>query len=375
MYRAASLKSENTLSGFLLSRFVDVVQYMGQNDICFSAVGAQVDRFSPGRNGFREAPSKQQHSAVKSMGIRHRVINCHCLIRALHCLLEEYLRRVGPMRAGDLPVKSINSHPCDGKIRVENYRMLEQFESLINLRMRTADHAMQSANKIIPRFDIVGLTPTQARLIAFRKVYLERDDDLAGNLVLERKNIADLPVVSFRPDVTLGPGFDELRGDPHAIVCGADASFKNVANAQIPRDIRNLDRAPLVDERRIACDHLKFRYLGQGRDDVFGDAVGKIFLIRVARHIFKRQHRDRRLVGQQGRRIRDLQFGLNVGVQTNTCVVDANGLRNILVGLFAEIFKRRRKLSRRLVANRARDINFPGLAKAFQASARFTPSP
>ena len=49
-------------------------------------------------------------------------------------------------------------------------------------------------------------------------------------------------------------------------------------------------------ERRIAGDDKELPKFGESGDDVFRDAVGEIFLFRVAAHVLERQHCNRRLV-------------------------------------------------------------------------------
>src|SRR4029453_17304171 len=52
----------------------------------------------------------------------------------------------------------------------------------------------------------------------------------------------------------------------------------------------------LVRETRRARDHAKLRHLGQKVQQLFGNAVGKVFLILGLAQVLQRQHGDRRIL-------------------------------------------------------------------------------
>ena len=85
---------------------------------------------------------------------------------------------------------------------------------------------------------------------------------------------------------------DQLRGDPHPIARLADAPLEHVANAERLADFLHMDVLALEGERGIAGDDEELRQFRQGRDDVLGDAVGEIVLLRIAAHILEGQDRD-----------------------------------------------------------------------------------
>jgi len=86
----------------------------------------------------------------------------------------------------------------------------------------------------------------------------------------------------------------ELGSDADAVANLAHAAFHYVAHAEFLGDLLQMDRLALVDEGGIARDHKKPAQLGQCRDYVLANAVGKIILFGIAAHIDERQHRDRR---------------------------------------------------------------------------------
>src|SRR5262249_58769266 len=55
----------------------------------------------------------------------------------------------------------------------------------------------------------------------------------------------------------------------------------------------------LVGEARVASDDEEAAVLRQVGDDVLGDAVEEVLLLGIARHVLKREHRDRGLLGRR----------------------------------------------------------------------------
>src|SRR5579872_3522387 len=86
----------------------------------------------------------------------------------------------------------------------------------------------------------------------------------------------------------------------------------------------------------------ELRELRQRRYDIFRDAVGEIFLLRVAAHVGEGQHGDGGLAGQRGRPLRtDLGLGLDRrGGFRNRQRIDSHRLGNVLEGRRPEIADR-----------------------------------
>ena len=120
-----------------------------------------------------------------------------------------------------------------------------------------------------------------------------------------------LAVVAFGPVVAAGRGVDKLRADAQSRAGAAYAAFEHVTHAELARDLFHVDRAVLVDEGRVAGDHEQPVDAGEPGDQILGQAVGEMLLIRVAAQIVERQHRNGRLVRQRkhgrrrGRRLAD----------------------------------------------------------------------
>jgi hypothetical protein len=91
---------------------------------------------------------------------------------------------------------------------------------------------------------------------------------------------------------------DQLRGDAHSVAGLANAALDSKLDAELSANVGHTRRFALVDEGRSPRDDEETGYFTQIRDDVFGDPVAEIVLLRVFAHVLERQHRDRRTVEQ-----------------------------------------------------------------------------
>src|SRR5690349_21181967 len=92
---------------------------------------------------------------------------------------------------------------------------------------------------------------------------------------------------------------DQLRGDPNPWAGFAHGPFEYIPHPKLPPDLLNVNGRSLIRKTRIASDDEEPADAAKRGNDFLDHAVSEIFLLRVATHISKRQHRDRRLVGQR----------------------------------------------------------------------------
>ena len=132
------------------------------------------------------------------------------------------------------------------------------------------------------------------RLFFFgQELHPQGGDDRLGDLVLDREDVGKVAVVAVGPGVTAGLGVDQLGGDPHPVAGLAHAAFEDVGDVERARDFLDVHHLALERERRVPRDHEQRRDLRQIGDDVLGNAVAEIFLLRVAAHVDERKHADR----------------------------------------------------------------------------------
>jgi hypothetical protein len=82
--------------------------------------------------------------------------------------------------------------------------------------------------------------------------------------------------------VAAGGGIDQLPCDAHPVRRLAHAAFEHVTDAELLSHSLHVDGAPLVDEARITRDDEQPAHPRQRGDNVFDDAVGKVFLLGIA---------------------------------------------------------------------------------------------
>ena len=121
-------------------------------------------------------------------------------------------------------------------------------------------------------------------------------DDGTRDIVLQFEDVLELAVIAFGPHMAVGAPVDQLRGDAHPVVHLAHAAFEQVLHAEPRRHLVDVDVLSLVGEGGVARDDEQRRDLREIGDDVLGDAVAEIVLLRVAAHVDEGQHRDRGLV-------------------------------------------------------------------------------
>ena len=112
------------------------------------------------------------------------------------------------------------------------------------------------------------------------------------SLSLKLETIFHFAIVALGPHRKIGLRIDELRGDAKTIACAAEAAGENVGGTELLADL--LRRDLLIAKRqdcvtRESVQAADFRKFG---DDVFGDAVAKVFVFFRAAEILEIQHCD-----------------------------------------------------------------------------------
>src|SRR5262249_48347196 len=106
-----------------------------------------------------------------------------------------------------------------GVFRIEFGRACEQRASLPILRARTARQFRASLHDHVGRGGARGLRRAAPRLLQPRYPARQRARDLPSDLILERKHVLDLAIVSLRPEQMMIRPLSKLRGDADALAC------------------------------------------------------------------------------------------------------------------------------------------------------------
>jgi hypothetical protein len=153
----------------------------------------------------------------------------------------------------------------------------------------------------VPGSEILARPPLGTPLLGEAELGLDAGGDELRGFVLQVEDVDDVPVEAFRPDAMLGLRVDDLDGDAKTGPGLAQAAGDHVVGVQLLAD--DADAVVGVAEREggVAGDDGKPAVLGERRDDVLGDAVGDIVLLRIPVEVGERKDRHARS-GREWRR-------------------------------------------------------------------------
>ena len=86
------------------------------------------------------------------------------------------------------------------------------------------------------------------RLLAAHQPHVESGDDFACDFVLDGKDVLEVAVIAFRPDVVAAGRLQQLHRDPQAVPGAAHAAFQHVTDAEFAADLAHVDGLSLVGE-------------------------------------------------------------------------------------------------------------------------------
>ena len=104
------------------------------------------------------------------------------------------------------------------------------------------------------------------------------------------KMLFDLPVVPVGPKVAPGACINQLRRYAHVLIGALYAALDDVANIEILSHLPDVRGLVLVGEGGIASHDHKVGKLGQPRDQLLGNSIGKVLLIVSGTHVVKGQN-------------------------------------------------------------------------------------
>src|SRR6516225_8395762 len=102
------------------------------------------------------------------------------------------------------------------------------------------------AQKVLIRtktFCRLPLDPLDFRLFQRRR---DRPHDTCGHLVLKIEDVLEPSIETVRPEMRRCCGVYQLCSDAHPICRLSDAAFEQVAHAELPTDLPDVDNPPFV---------------------------------------------------------------------------------------------------------------------------------
>ena len=148
---------------------------------------------------------------------------------------------------------------------------------------------------LLPR--VVGLeAPTRGpialrRMLARQKLYFESRRHSVRDLILQRKEVPVGSIVALRPLSAPVSNVDELGAHSNHVSRLPHAPLEQMRYSKLRPDAAAVLLGISELKRRTAPDHLQPRKLGERRDQIFRDPVGKVLLARISTLVCERQHR------------------------------------------------------------------------------------
>src|SRR5262245_41623133 len=91
----------------------------------------------------------------------------------------------------------------------------------------------QGASHKIPSVEIIDRSRLGTHTLCRHQLWFDGFGDAGRDLVLERKNVDQLTIVSLRPDVRAGPRVQKLACNAHALPATAHAAFKDIGDTEV----------------------------------------------------------------------------------------------------------------------------------------------
>ena len=124
------------------------------------------------------------------------------------------------------------------------------------------------------------------------ELQLQRTRDGLRDFVLDGNTSDELPIVAFRPQVIAVLSVDQLRSHADSASRSTDAPFKNRPDAERLCDPADVLLLAAEGEGRCARGDLEVGDMGQQVDQLLGQAVAEVLVVRVSAHVGEREHRD-----------------------------------------------------------------------------------
>jgi hypothetical protein len=123
----------------------------------------------------------------------------------------------------------------------------------------------------------------------------------AYDFILQCEDIPQRSIIALGPQLGPGARIGQLNRDSHLPAGLAHAALEHILDSPFIAHVLQLRRLALAGEGRVAGDYKQVRKPREVGDQVIGDTVAEIFLLRIPAEVGEREHRNRGLVGQSQR--------------------------------------------------------------------------
>src|SRR5437867_10068805 len=91
------------------------------------------------------------------------------------------------------------------------------------------------------RLDVIRMTLAKRLVLRRGQFEFQLIDNVSRDLVLDLKNVLEVSIVAFRPDLITIVGVDELSANAHSLIHSAHASLEDGLHIQELSDFRNAE--------------------------------------------------------------------------------------------------------------------------------------
>jgi hypothetical protein len=159
-----------------------------------------------------------------------------------------------------------------------------------------------AAQVMVVRLDVALGGLLDDRLVGGQQGPPQRLDHLRGDLVLDGEHVVQAAVVGVGPEVVAAARIDQLRRDPDLVALLAHAALEDVGHAEPLADGAQVLLLALEGEGGGAPGDAEILDPGQHVEQLLGQALGEILVVRVHRHVDEGQHRDGQVAVRPRRR-------------------------------------------------------------------------
>src|SRR5260370_1481347 len=125
-----------------------------------------------------------------------------------------------------------------------------------------------------------------------RELVMECESDPSGDFILHLKQVCDVTVETFGPEMAASLSVYQLHAHPYPVLGTPHATFHDVAHAQFAPYLSRVDCLAPVAEGGAAADHEATRPLRQIGRQVVGEPIREIFLLGIVAEIGEWQHEN-----------------------------------------------------------------------------------
>ena len=155
-----------------------------------------------------------------------------------------------------------------GIIRVEIDGALKELARLVVIIARCMRKVISAAQHVFVGRKLFGGFGEDSFSLEAGELYRRRADDAPGDVVLHGKDVIDLGVVRFRPDVPPGCGLGQLDTDANTISGTSDIAFEQITRIEEPPDLGRRGLRVFEWKARRFGDDEQVRETAERRNDV-----------------------------------------------------------------------------------------------------------